>query len=183
MSDSFSRYQGRYLGIRERDGWEFASRTNAHAVVIIVAVNPDDQLILVEQYRIPVQASVIELPAGLVGDQGDPDEPLLLAAKRELLEETGFTAKHWANLLHCPSSAGLSDEMLTFYQASGLERTGPGGGDASEDIIVHQVPLNNISAWIDARRIEGYLVDPKIYAALYWLSNSAPGSIMKDAKG
>jgi ADP-ribose pyrophosphatase len=130
-----------------------------------------------------VQATVIELPAGLVGDQADPDEPLLLAAKRELEEETGFTAKNWSSLLHCPSSAGLSDEMLTFYLASGLERTGPGGGDDSENIIVHEVPLKNISTWIDARRAEGHLVDPKIYSALYWLSQFAPDTVMKDAKG
>jgi ADP-ribose pyrophosphatase len=182
MSDPISHFQGRYLGIYERDDWEFASRTNAHAVVIIAAVDPDDRLILVEQYRIPVQNRVIELPAGLVGDHGDPDEPLLLAAQRELEEETGFRANSWSPIMECPTSAGMCDEMLSFYLARDLVRSGPGGGDESEDIVVHEIPVKGVSAWLDARRAEGYMVDPKIYSALYWLSDTAPAMVTKDAK-
>ena len=84
MDESGFHFKGRYLGIRETDGWEFATRTNASAVVILVPVTDDDELVLVEQYRVPVQCSVIELPAGLVGDQDDPDESLMTAARREL---------------------------------------------------------------------------------------------------
>ncbi|MDR9453836.1 MAG: hypothetical protein RI542_07880, partial [Wenzhouxiangella sp.] len=52
--------------------------------------------------------------------------------------------------------------------AKDLVQVGPGGGDASEDITVHQVARTNIDAWLDDRYRQGYAIDPKIYAALYW---------------
>ena len=72
--------------------------------------------------------------------------------------------------------------MLSFFLARDLVRSGPGGGDESEDIVVHEIPINGVSAWLDARRAEGYLVDPKIYSALYWLSHTTPAMVTKDAK-
>lgn len=167
-------YAGRYLSLRERRDWEFASRSNARAVAVLVAVTDDDELVLVEQYRVPVEATVLELPAGLVGDQDDPDEAILVAARRELLEETGFEAAGMTALLTCPSSPGMSDERITFVRASGLRRVSAGGGDSSEDITVHCVPLAEVGAWIDRRLAGGTPVDPKIYAALYWLRHGAP---------
>ena len=92
MTNDITHFEGRYLSLRERDGWEFASRSNASSVVVLVAVTPAEEIVLVEQYRKPVEARVIELPAGLVGDLGDPDEPILDAAARELEEETGYAA-------------------------------------------------------------------------------------------
>lgn len=175
MQDSGWRFRGRYLGIREIDHWEFAARTNASAVAVLVPVTDDDELVLVEQYRIPVQARVIELPAGLVGDQGEPDEPVEAAAMRELEEETGFVAKHLSHLLTCPTTAGMSDEMISFYLAEGLQRTGPGGGDDSEDIEVHIVPLDEASDWLSEQRAQGRMLDPKVYTALYWLERRRRG--------
>jgi ADP-ribose pyrophosphatase len=160
---------GRFLRLVERDHWEYASRANASGVVILVPVTDDDCLILVEQFRTPVQARVIELPAGLVGDLDDREESLISAARRELLEETGFEAGAWSMLLQCPSSSGMSDEIVTFMQARELRRTGPGGGDESEDIQVHCIPLVDVDGWLKDRVAEGLLVDPKIYSALYWL--------------
>jgi ADP-ribose pyrophosphatase len=161
-------FTGRYLGIRERDGWEFATRTNATGVVVVVAVTDKRELVLVEQFRIPVNAQVIELPAGLVGDHGDADEPVANAAHRELREETGFRAGHLVHLFNCPSSAGMSDEQLDIFLATDLVREGPGGGDASEDIRVHLVPLDRINSWLANAMQAGKALDPKIYAALYW---------------
>lgn len=166
-------YRGRYLSLLERDGWEYASRSNASGVVVIVAVTEDHEILLVEQYRKPVDASVIELPAGLVGDLHDPKESLLTAAGRELEEETGFAAERLDILMSCPSSAGMTDEIITFVHASGLTRVGPGGGDASEDIAVLPIPLAEVDNWLAARLAEGKALDPKIYAALYWLARSA----------
>ncbi|MEJ2533996.1 MAG: NUDIX hydrolase [Gammaproteobacteria bacterium] len=171
MSRPLERYLGTYLGLVERDGWEYATRTNARAVAVLVPVTREGRIVLVEQYRVPVQARVLELPAGLVGDNEDADEPIAVAAQRELLEETGYRAGRLRRLLHCPSTAGLSDEMITFFLAEDLRREGPGGGDASEDIEVHEVPLEAVDDWLGDRLEAGVLIDPKVYSALYWLDD------------
>jgi ADP-ribose pyrophosphatase len=176
VSNKTVHYHGRYLAIHERDGWEYTSRTNASGVAIIVPVTSADELVLVEQFRIPVNRRVIELPAGLAGDSGNPDEDMAEAARRELYEETGFQAGSMTLLLVCPSTSGLADEIVSFYLARDLERTGPGGGDASEDIKVHLVDLERIDAWLDEKTNSGYYLDPKIYTALYWLKGgTVPG--------
>ena len=164
-------YAGRYLGLYDVDGWEYVSRQNASAVAVLVAVNDEGELLLVEQFRPALQSSVIELPAGLVGDLDDPDESLLQAAQRELLEETGYHSEEMELLLTCPSSAGMSDEMISFVLAKKLQRMGPGGGDASEDISLHEIPLDDVARWLQERINEGMPIDPKIYSALYWLEH------------
>jgi len=169
MTQVITHFKGRYLSMLERDGWEFASRSNASSVVALVAVTAAEEIILIEQYRRPVGALVIELPAGLVGDHVEPDESVLDAAARELEEETGYAASQLEVLLTCPSSAGMSDEMITFVLAKGLTRVGPGGGDDSEDIKVHIVPLQHVDTWLTHQQSAGKPLDPKIYAALYWL--------------
>lgn len=161
-------YEGRFLGLKERDRWEYAYRSNASGVVVLVPVTDTGELVLVEQYRIPVKSRVLELPAGLVGDNGDFEEDFKIAANRELVEETGFSAASLEELLTSPSTPGMSDEMVTIYYASGLERVGPGGGDGNEDITVRLVPIKNAVEWLEARQAEGIMLDPKIYAGLYW---------------
>jgi ADP-ribose pyrophosphatase len=161
-------FSGRFLGLKERDRWEFAFRTNASGVVVLVPVTDAGELVLVEQYRTPVESRVLELPAGLVGDSGNPLEDFKTAARRELIEETGFSAASLEELLTSPSTPGMSDEIITIFFASGLQRVGPGGGDGNEDITVHLVPLDSAPAWLEARRAEGIMLDPKIYAGLYW---------------
>ncbi len=170
--------RGRYLTLLERNNWEYATRSNASGVVVLVPVTGDDRLVLVEQYRIPVQSRVIELPAGLVGDVDDQGESFETAARRELLEETGYQAEDWKLLFECPVTPGLSDEIATFYEARNLTRTGQGGGDTSEDITVHCIALNKVDDWLRAQVSNGLLVDPKIYSALYWLKfpGSAPSA-------
>ncbi len=161
-------FKGRFLGIMERNRWEYTFRTNASGVVVMVPVTDGGELVLVEQFRIPVKGRVMELPAGLVGDTGNPDEDFKIAANRELLEETGYRAKRLEELLVGPSTAGLSDEIITIYFADGLEKVGPGGGDSSEDITVHLMPLEDAEAWLREKSDEGILLDPKIYAGMYW---------------
>ena len=172
MNETTVHYRGRYLDLVERDGWEYSTRSNASAVVVIVAVTPEGRLLLVEQFRRPIEARVIELPAGLVGDHVEPDETIIEAARRELIEETGYTAHSLEPIMDCPSSAGMTDEVVSFIRADRLERVGPGGGDDSEDIQVHAVPLGEIDAWLERQRRRGLPLDPKIFAALYWLERS-----------
>jgi len=161
-------FKGRFLGMKERDNWEYAFRTNASGVVIMVPVTDNGELVLVEQYRIPVKSLVLELPAGLVGDSGDAGEDFKSAAQRELIEETGYRANALEELITSPSTAGMADEIITIYYASGLERVGPGGGDGNENITVHLVPLETAVDWLDQRQKEGIMLDPKIYAGLFW---------------
>lgn len=175
MGETKYHFRGRFLGIAERDNWEFASRTNARSVAVLVPVTDRNEMVLVEQFRIPVNSRVVELSAGLVGDAGNPGERIEDAAERELEEETGYTASRLTRLLDCPSTSGLSDEIITFFLAEGLEKTGPGGGDASEDIEVHLVPLSDASEWLSRRHHAGVMLDPKIYAALLWLERRSRG--------
>ncbi len=175
MDEIKNHYSGRYLGLRERHNWEFVTRTNASSVAILVPVTDNNEIVLVEQFRVPVDCRVIELAAGLVGDLNDPQEAVMSAAHRELEEETGFQAGQLSHLLTCPSSPGMSDEIVSFFLAEDLLRVSAGGGDASENIKVHIVPLATADDWLVNMMKTGVLIDPKIYSALYWLQRRAQG--------
>src|SRR5581483_9781053 len=126
-------HTGKFLALIKEGHWEYAERVNAHGAVIIVAVTEAENILLVEQYRIPLHTRTIELPAGIVGDEpGGAGESLAEAAKRELLEETGYAAEQFEELTTGPSSAGLTSELVTLVRASGLKRVQAGGGVAHE---------------------------------------------------
>jgi ADP-ribose pyrophosphatase len=131
----------------------------------IVAITEDDRVVLVEQFRIPVEETVIELPAGLTGDiAGSEHESLLELAKRELSEETGYEAEHWTELGRGYSSPGLTDEMIVLFLAEGISKRGRGGGDGSKNITVHEVPFHEVMTWLNER---GAKADLKLLAGLY----------------
>src|SRR5262245_2271611 len=99
-SETKTLWTGRHLSIVARGKWEYATRNTRRPAVGIVALTDDGKVVLVEQNRPPVGATVIELPAGLAGDiAGAEQEPLLAAAQRELLEETGYVASRWTQLI------------------------------------------------------------------------------------
>ena len=165
-------HAGRFLSLVRRGHWEYVTRRGTTGVVAIVAVTDDAKLLLVEQARPPVGKQAIELPAGLAGDiVGEETESLATAAKRELLEETGYEAQEVRWLSEGPSSAGLTDEMISLFLMSGLTKTSAGGGDASEDIVVHEVPLPTVPDWLEERRRAGCVIDLKIYAGLFWIEH------------
>lgn len=165
-------YDGRFLQAVRREHWEFVRRKNTSGIVILVALTDADELLLVEQFRTPVGTRVIELPAGLAGDiAGEEDEPLQRAAARELEEETGFRPGRIVPLTHGPVSAGLTSEVVTFFRALDLVRVSDGGGDEHEDIVVHRIPRPEVHAFLVARQAEGLHVDPKVYAALWFIAN------------
>lgn len=164
---------GRFLRLVTDDRWEYVERVSACGVVAVLAVTEDGSLVLTEQYRPPVRAQVIDLPAGLAGDVvGQEDEPLEMAACRELEEETGFTATRFRRLATLPTSPGLSSEQCVLFAAETVTRCGDGGGggDGSEQITVHVVPLQRIAGWLEEQTRRGCLVDPKVYGALWWLA-------------
>jgi ADP-ribose pyrophosphatase len=85
------------------------------------------------------------------------------------LEETGYSATRIEALTAGPSCSGLTSERVTLFRATGLQRTGKGGGVAQEDITVHEVPLNEIVTWLEAKAKAGVLIDPKVYAGLFFV--------------
>jgi ADP-ribose pyrophosphatase len=112
------------------------------------------------------------MPAGLVGDlAGAEDEDVLLAARRELEEETGYACGRIEFVHEGPSSAGMSTEMIAFARAWDLEKVGKGGGDETENIIVHEVPRAEAGKWLFDRAKEGFSIDAKLFAGLWFIEH------------
>jgi ADP-ribose pyrophosphatase len=160
----------RHLNLVQRGNWVFASRPRVSGVVCIAALTADREILLVEQYRPPVQSNVLEFPAGLAGDvAGQEDEALLEAARRELLEETGYEADQMHEVFTGPSSAGLTDECITFVVATGCRKIAEGGGDESESIQVHVVSITKAWTFLMAKIQAGVMVDSRVPTCLYLL--------------
>jgi ADP-ribose pyrophosphatase len=157
-------WSGRFIEAKRLGKWEFVSRTRGVGAAVILAVD-EGRAILVEQYRVPLGARCLELPAGLVGDQEEGEEAAA-AAIRELEEETGYRAERMVDLGRFHASPGMSSEGFTLLRAEGLRRVGEGGGVEGEDIIVHRVPLPNVPAFVAARRAEGTAIDVKLLLLL-----------------
>ena len=133
-------YEGDWLRLVRIGHWEACERTHGQGMaVIVIAVTPADEVLFVEQYRIPLGSRTIEMPAGLVGDDHAQDT-LVDAARRELIEETGWSPGKVDVLLVGPTSSGMSNERIAFVRARDLTKVGDGGGVDSEDITVHAVP-------------------------------------------
>jgi ADP-ribose pyrophosphatase len=157
-------WQGKFLAAKRRGRWEYVARTNdIHAAVILAVVDGD--VLLVEQFRAPLQAMCLELPAGLIGDEGE-DETLETAAARELEEETGYRPAEIEPLGRFASSPGMSAESFTLVRATGLEKVGAGGGVPGEDITVHRVPLAEVERFVAAKRATGVAMDVKMLVLL-----------------
>lgn len=159
--------EGKHLGLYTRETWEYASRPCSTGVVGILPITPNGQLILIEQFRVPCQARVIEIPAGLIGDEEEfINESLTECAGRELLEETGYQARTITPLLSSPTSAGMTDETTHFFAATNLEKVNEGGGTDAEDITVHHVNFDHLYDWLDKKQQSGCLIDFKIHASI-----------------
>jgi ADP-ribose pyrophosphatase len=158
--------RGRFLQLVKRGRWEYVDRPNTAGAVAVVAVTDAGELVLIEQHRVPLGRACIELPAGLAGDlDDDPEETFAQAARRELLEETGFHAERVDHLFTVATSPGLTSETIDLYRASGLTRKHEGGGIDHEAIVVHLVPVASVDAWLAERAAEGLAVDVKAYTA------------------
>jgi ADP-ribose pyrophosphatase len=159
-------YEGKHVNVVERGGWQFVERKQAREAAAVVAETDEGQLVLTEQFRHPVNARVIDFPAGLVGDEEGTDDPEQ-TARKELEEETGFSCQSVELLCKGPSSPGITSEIVSLYRALGVRQTGEGGGVGGEDIKVHLVPKADLAAWLRERRDEGIVIDLKlaIYAA------------------
>lgn len=122
------------------------------------------RLLLERQYRHAAQSMMWELPAGRIDD----GETALTAAKRELLEETGYRARRWKEILHFYVSPGFLDETMTIYLARGLE-AGEAQPEADERIAIRFFTLS------DAKRmaLHGPIRDAKTICGILWLAQTA----------
>jgi ADP-ribose pyrophosphatase len=162
-----TQWQGRFITARTRGRWEYVSRARGIKAAVILAFTDEDEIVLVEQFRIPLGRPCIELPAGLIGDDdGGEDEDAATAAIRELEEETGYQAARMEDLGEYYSSPGMVSEAFTLFRAYDLTRVGEGGGVEGEGITVHHVPRAEIAAFLAARRAEGYAIDVRMLMLL-----------------
>lgn len=169
-------HEGQWLRLVRIGHWESCERTHGEGMaVIVIAVTPADEVLFVEQYRIPLGAPTIEMPAGLVGDDHDEDS-LEAAAHRELVEETGWEPAQVQVLLVGPTSAGMTNERIAFVRATGLRKVGEGGGVGGENITVHAIPRAQVPAWLMRKRAEGYELDLKLWAGLWMVDHDPDGS-------
>lgn len=166
--DKKTAWKGRFMSAVEityRDAkgvirkWEAIERVGIAGIVVMVAVTPDNKVLLEKQFRAPVGRNVLELPAGLV----EPGEPMEQAAKRELIEETGWAADRLDFLAEGPISTGASTEILRAYLCTGLKYVGRSGGDDSEIIEVIEVPIVETGKYLRDAQSRGTLVDLKVF--------------------
>ena len=157
-------WQGKYITVRKWANWEYVGRARGIRAAVIVAID-DGHVLLVEQYRVPLGRTCLELPAGLVGDDTD-GETVETAAARELEEETGYRPEHIEAIGEFASSPGMVSETFTLVRAKGLTRIGEGGGVEGEGIIVHRVALDAIQTFIAAKRADGVAIDVKLLLLL-----------------
>jgi ADP-ribose pyrophosphatase len=157
-------WQGKFITAKRQGKWEYVSRARGIKAAVILAVE-DDHVLLVEQFRVPLGKACIELPAGLIGDHGEAEDPLD-AAGRELEEETGYRAEQLDNLGEYYSSPGMVSESFTLVRASGLSKVSDGGGIDDEGITPHRVAVADLPNFIAAKRAEGCAIDVKLLILL-----------------
>jgi ADP-ribose pyrophosphatase len=153
-------WSGKYVQMKRRGKWEYAGRARNIRAAVILAVE-DGHVLLVEQFRVPLRKMCLELPAGLIGDVAEGEDPLA-AAGRELEEETGWAAAKLQSLGEFYSSPGMVSESFTLVKATGLSQVGTGGGVDDENIVTHRVPIAEIAAFVAQKRQEGCAVDVRI---------------------
>ena len=157
-------WAGQYIVVKKQGTWEYVSRARGIQAAVILAID-DGEVILVEQYRVPLGKRCLELPAGLVGDEEEGEAPEASAA-RELEEETGYRPEKVETIGYFQSSPGMVTEGFTLVRATGLTKVSDGGGQGDEDITVHRVPLGGIVDFVAAKRAEGVAIDVRLFLLL-----------------
>ncbi len=180
-------HEGKFLRLAEITGrtpsgqpftWEIIERVNARGIVVIVPVREtpsENFFVFVRQWRAPLEAWVIEFPAGL----NDKNEALELVARRELKEETGYEAEEIISLGTFPASSGISSEKLSCYLARNLVQTGEIALEPLEELEVIEISFSSVKERLKDAQLRGDYVDLKVYA-LIELAMSAMHNSGKD---
>jgi ADP-ribose pyrophosphatase len=157
-------WQGRFITAKRRGRWEYVGRARSIGAAVILAVE-GGHVLLVEQWRVPLGAPCLELPAGLVGDETE-GEDVAIAAARELEEETGWRPAHVEIIGTFASSPGMVSETVTLVKATGLTQLSEGGGVEGENITVHRLAMADVAPFVAARRAAGVVIDVKLLLLL-----------------
>ncbi len=157
-------WQGKFITAKRQGKWEYVSRARGIKAAVILAVE-DGHVLLVEQFRVPLDKMCIEFPAGLIGDITEDEDPLE-AAGRELEEETGYRAESLESLGEYYSSPGMVSESFMLVRATALTKVSEGGGVFGENIIPHRVALENLTDFIAKKRAEGRGIDVRLLMLL-----------------
>ncbi len=159
-------YQGKWLEMCKSGEYEFFHRHNKPKAVVVFGITTNNELIAVEQTRVPHACSVLEAPAGLV-DAGETSKE---AAIREMLEETGYGKGKIVKIIEdVTTSPGICTESLDVVLMKNLKKISLGGGliNENESIKVHLIPLNNIDKHL--KHLSKYLkLDMKLLASLHY---------------
>jgi 8-oxo-dGTP pyrophosphatase MutT (NUDIX family) len=139
--------------------WEAVRRLNCDGIVAVAPFTEDGEVILVKQFRPPVGKYVVEFPAGL----RDREETLMETARRELLEETGYSAGRMIELAGGPLSAGASTEFLTVFAAYDVVYAGRQQLDPNEEIEIIKLPVEGFLEGVAALENADTLIDLKLY--------------------
>jgi ADP-ribose pyrophosphatase len=136
--------------------------------VAIVAILDDGRVLMERQYRYPIAKACLEIPAGKL----DPSEDHLVCAKRELEEETGYTAKKWSYIRRIHPVISYSTEFIDIYLAEGLV-PGKSHLDEEEFLDVFAASIDQLLAWVE----EGGITDVKTTISAYWLDRYRRGLV------
>ena len=160
-------WAGKFITARTRGKWEYVTRARGIRAAVILAIDADDHVLLVEQYRVPLGKPCLELPAGLIGDDDSSSgEDPAAAAARELEEETGYRAARIEVIGEFYSSPGMVSESFTLVRAHGLTKVGPGGGTEGENITVHRVARSHLPQFVEMARARGLGIDVRLLMLL-----------------
>jgi ADP-ribose pyrophosphatase len=135
--------------------------------VMVIPLLDAEHVLLERQFRYPLGRSIVEFPAGKI----DPGESPFECARRELLEETGYTARRWSYLGGLHNAVAYSDERIEFFLAEDLERGGEARPDAGETLEVFEARWRQLLEWVR----DGSVTDVKTMVGAFWLEKTIAG--------